>query len=250
MRPTYIGLGPPRTGTSSIHNALAYHPEIETAFNKELNWFNSEDWECSQANLAKYQSHWRDVRKEVRGEITPDYILYPDRILGVYPDIKYFITWREPIERLISHIALDITWLERLDLRNDNMTEDQANELRERIKDKESLGFDQRYIEKFEQAVQNYNFWLYPAVELGHPRQLKLWQKLLPTGQLKIIKFEELIDPVQQPEIINDLYRFLGTKTVINLHKQSKFFDANKSHIKLTLNDKTIDILKEYYEYE
>ena len=204
MRPTYIGLGPPRTGTTSIHNALAYHPEIETAQGKELHWFNKDDWEPNSRNLAKYQSNWRDITLEIRGEITPNYILYPNRILEVYPDIKYFISWRDPIERLISQISLDITWLERLDLRNDNMTEDQVNELRERIRDKESPGFKERYIEKFEQAIQNYNFWLYPNIRLGHPQILTMWQKLLPAEQLKIIKFEDLTNADSQTDVIND----------------------------------------------
>ena len=249
MRPTYIGLGPPRTGTTSIHNALRYHPEIDTARGKELHWFDKEDWEPTPRNLALYQSNWQDLTREIRGEITPNYISYPGRLLKVYPDIKYFISWRDPIERLISQISLDITWLERLEIRQSTDTQDKIDSLVDRLRDKNTPGFALRYIEKFEQAVQNYNFWLYPTIELGHPRLLAMWQKLLPPEQLQIIKFEELIDPLSQTQVINNLYRFLGTKTVINPQslKELKFFDANKSHIKVSLGDKTIDILKEYY---
>jgi len=249
MRPTYIGLGPPRTGTTSIHNALRYHPEIDTARGKELHWFDKEEWEPDSRNLALYQSNWQYLTREIRGEITPNYILYPENLLQVYPDIKYFISWRDPIERLISQISLDITWLERLEIRHDGVTLDQIDSMADRIKDKDAPGFALRYIEKFEQAVQNYNFWLYPAIDLGHTRLLSMWQKLLPPEQLQIIKFEELIDPRSQPEVINNLYRFLGTKTVINPQslKSSKFFDANKSRISVVLSEKTIDILKEYY---
>ena len=249
MRPTYIGLGPPRTGTTSIHNALRYHPEIDTGQIKELHWFDSESWTDSKADLAKYQHHWCDITLEIRGEITPNYILYPSRILATYPDIKYFISWREPVERLISQLSLDITWLERLEIRHDNMTTDQIDKMKDLIRDKESPGFKERYIEKFEQAIQNYNFWLYPSIRLGHPRLLTMWQKLLPPEQLKIIKFEDLTNADSLTDVINDLYRFLGTKTVINSHslKSSKLFDANKSRILVTLSDKTIDILKEYY---
>ncbi len=88
-------------------------------------------------------------------------------------------------------------------------------------------------------------------MELGHPRLLAMWQKLLPPEQLQIIKFEELTDSHGQKEVINNLYRFLGTKTVINPQslKESKFFNANnKSRVNVTLDDKTIDILKEYYD--
>jgi hypothetical protein len=249
MRPTYIGLGPPRTGTTSIHNALRYHPEIETARSKELRWFDKEEWEHNSRNLAKYQNNWQDITREIRGEITPNYILYPEKLLKVYPDIKYFISWRDPIERLISQISLDITWLERLEIRHDGVTLDQIDSMADRIKDKDTPGFALRYIEKFEQAVQNYNFWLYPAIDLGHTRLLSMWQKLLPPEQLQIIKFEELIDPRSQTEVINNLYRFLGAKTVINPQslKESKFFNANKSRVSVTLGEKTIDILKEYY---
>jgi len=226
-----------------------YHPEIEAARGKELHWFDQAAWEPTPRNLALYQSNWHDLTREIRGEITPNYILYPERILGVYPDIKYFISWRDPIERLISQISLDITWLERLEIRYDGITQDQIDSLVDRLREKNTPGFALRYIEKFEQAVQNYNFWLYPNIETGHPRQLKLWQKLLPPEQLQIIKFEELTDTNKQTEVINDLYRFLGTTTVINSHslKSSKFFNANKSAINVTLSDKTIDILKEYY---
>jgi len=227
------------------------HPEIDTARGKELHWFDKEDWEPTPRNLALYQSNWQDLTREIRGEITPNYILYPERILGVYPDIKYFISWRDPIERLISQLSLDITWLERLEIRYDGITQDQIDSLVDRLREKNTPGFALRYIEKFEQAVQNYNFWLYPNIELGHPRLLAMWQKLLPPEQLQIIKFEELTDPHGQTQVINNLYRFLGTKTVINPQslKESKFFNANnKSRVNVTLDDKTIDILKEYYD--
>ena len=46
----------------------------------------------------------------------------------------------------------------------------------------------------------------HPEIDLGHTQLLSMWQKLLPTEQLQIIKFEELIDPRSQTEVINNLY--------------------------------------------
>ena len=102
MPPQFLGIGPPRTGSTTLWACLRMHPDIEMPEAKELHWFDQPTWNPAQ-NKA-YERNWRT--NKVRGEISPDYCLYTDRIFQVYPDIKLIMTTREPVERFLSAMVL------------------------------------------------------------------------------------------------------------------------------------------------
>ena len=103
MKPDFLGIGPPRTGTTTLWACLRYHPDIEIPERKELHWFSSTDW--SLAQKSSYETNWRT--NLVKGEITPTYLDHIDRIVSVYPDIKLILTTREPVDRFLSSIVLN-----------------------------------------------------------------------------------------------------------------------------------------------
>jgi hypothetical protein len=101
--PTFIGIGPGRTGTSMIYEAFLAHPQICMARNtKETNYFNREyargpEW---------YTAFFSDCTGAgATGEISNTYIydpLVPARIAADLPQVKLFTILRNPFARLQS----------------------------------------------------------------------------------------------------------------------------------------------------
>lgn len=103
MQPDFLGIGPPRTGTTTLWACLRLHPDIEISERKELHWFSSPTWTLGQKR--SYENNWRT--NLVKGEITPTYLEYLDRIVDTYPKIKLILTVRNPVDRFLSSIVLN-----------------------------------------------------------------------------------------------------------------------------------------------
>lgn len=103
MQPDFLGIGPPRTGTTTLWACLRLHPDIEIAERKELHWFSSPTWSLGQKR--NYEKHWKT--NLVKGEITPTYLNYIAKIVSTYPDIKLILTKRDPVDRFLSSIVLN-----------------------------------------------------------------------------------------------------------------------------------------------
>lgn len=101
--PTFIVLGPGRSGTSWIYEALAAHPEVFTAKGTketlffDFNYERGEEW---------YLSFFKGCRgKKAVGEVSNNYIYHreiPERIKRLAPDCTLICCFRNPIDRLIS----------------------------------------------------------------------------------------------------------------------------------------------------
>lgn len=98
--PSFLVLGPPRTGTSWLHKILAPHvalpsPSKETRF-FDLHFHRGLDW---------YRWHFPRSRHQHMAEIAPTYFASPNargRIAAVIPETKLIITLRHPVERVLS----------------------------------------------------------------------------------------------------------------------------------------------------
>ena len=110
----FLGIGPPKAGTTWLGHMLERHPEICMSEPKEVNYFNdSLSFNKSQTSTNYhrgeqwYATHFRHCQKnKLKGEITPRYILdpvVPQRIKDHNPDIKLIVCLRSPYDRIISH---------------------------------------------------------------------------------------------------------------------------------------------------
>ncbi len=98
--PTFIGVGPPRTGTTWLHEALAGHANLPR-YNKETRFF------CT--NYAKgtawYVRHFAPSGELIRGEVCPTYFCSTparERIAELIPKAKIICSFREPVGRIYS----------------------------------------------------------------------------------------------------------------------------------------------------
>lgn len=100
--PDFIGVGPPRTATTWLHEALKGHVGLPEDI-KETNFFLFE----YDKGIEWYASLFRNSPAGVPiGEFSPNYFVVPEvreRIAAAIPDCKIIITLRDPVERLYSH---------------------------------------------------------------------------------------------------------------------------------------------------
>ena len=115
-------VGAAKSATTSFHDYLSQHPEINMSSVKEPNFFSSE--EVSNDNLyyrgaplvksiEDYESLFiqKDILK-IWGESSVSYLFYPDvanRLKEYNVESKVLIFLRNPIQRAFSHYLMDFT---------------------------------------------------------------------------------------------------------------------------------------------
>lgn len=107
----FIIIGAMKSGTTTLHDNLCEHPDIEMTNFKEPNFFNKyyskgEGWYLKKFNNDKTTSYF--------GDATPAYSwrhVYPSTAQNLHsfkPDVKLIYIVRDPIDRIISHLQHDI----------------------------------------------------------------------------------------------------------------------------------------------
>ena len=103
--PDFIAVGPPRTGTSWLHRAIAANVGRPRGL-KETKYFT----ENYDKGLDWYSAFFRDYPSDLRiAEICPQYFAFDEareRIRHHIPDCRIICTLRDPVERLYSHWRL------------------------------------------------------------------------------------------------------------------------------------------------
>src|SRR5271154_456968 len=103
--PDFIGIGPPRTGTTWLYEVLKGHVGLPQRI-KEIQFFK---WHYEQG-LPWYASHFRNCPPGLPvGEICPVYFNFAqarERIASDLPECKIVCSVRDPVERLYSHYRM------------------------------------------------------------------------------------------------------------------------------------------------
>jgi hypothetical protein len=114
--PTFFIIGAPKAGTTSLHQYLDQHPEIQMSAIKEPRFFagpeNGFPYPPDKVNtLAEYELLF-DPAIAVRGESSTDYAAHPrregapERIKQMVPGGQFIYMVRDPIARSISHYKM------------------------------------------------------------------------------------------------------------------------------------------------
>src|ERR1700741_5475445 len=100
--PSFFVIGPPRTGTSWLHQVLGQHIILPDEV-KETRFFDTHfhrgmDW---------YRAHFRPSDKNaIAGEVAPTYFissLARERLARPVPEARIVCIFRDPVERIFSH---------------------------------------------------------------------------------------------------------------------------------------------------
>jgi hypothetical protein len=115
--PDFLIIGAQKCGTTSLRAALARHPAVRLAYNREVHYFDSN----YHRGLAWYRTHFPTNRERARvvaergefltGEKTPSYLICPDapaRVRQLLPDVKLVVLVRDPLARALSQYHMRV----------------------------------------------------------------------------------------------------------------------------------------------
>ncbi|MCH7562943.1 MAG: sulfotransferase [Gemmatimonadetes bacterium] len=182
MLPNFIGIGAPRSGTTWLFHCLRDHRDVFVAECKETNFFV---YDTIEGRLAEYEAHFQARKNEKAvGEISPRYLNSPlvaERIRSLVPDVRLFVSLRDPVEQVYSHY-----WhLSRQNFHQWDRT---------------------RVPQSFEDALDQYeDKLLQPAL---YAEQLRRWLAHFPADQLYVMVYDDL--RARPESVIRDLYQHLG----------------------------------------
>jgi hypothetical protein len=104
--PTFLILGAPKCGTTALHHALARHPDVFMAPDKDPLFFEL-DAEYERGPEAYWKRHFAAWRGEAAvGEARPTKLMLPyvpDRVRHSFPDVRLVAILRDPADRAFSH---------------------------------------------------------------------------------------------------------------------------------------------------
>ena len=203
--PDFLILGAQRSGTTSLYNYLASHPDLTASLAKEPQYFSTK-WSKSE---TWYRAHFRGVRssgavgdhgRPLAFEATPYYLFHPlaaARAARVVPQAKLIALLRHPVERALSHYEHNAArGLERLSF------EEAVEREPERL-----AGEAQRMLDDPGYVSRAHR--LYSYVARGcYAEQLENWMVWFPAEQFLVLRSEDFY--THTDEIYADVLKFLG----------------------------------------
>lgn len=104
--PNLVIIGAMKCGTTSLHQYLNLHPQIQMSELKELDFFvEDKNWKLG---VDWYRSQF-PASVDILGESSPNYTKYPffsgvpERMHQLIPDAKLIYLVRDPVRRVLSH---------------------------------------------------------------------------------------------------------------------------------------------------
>lgn len=101
--PTFLIIGAPKSGTTSLAAYLAEHPDVFMAPQKEVHFFD----QFFNKGVEWYRDQFRDSANEhAVGEASPTYLDSPramTRMAQILPDAKLVAVLRNPVDQAYSH---------------------------------------------------------------------------------------------------------------------------------------------------
>lgn len=198
--PDFLIIGAAKAGSTSLYDYLVEHPAIETAFRKEVHYFDQnlgmgENW---------YRAHFplksRMTGGRITGEATPYYCFHPavPALAGrLLPEAKLLFILRDPIARAYSHYQQNL----RRGLETLSFAEAVAAEPGRLAEPQAKLKAGEVDYDETHQHLSYVTRGLYAD-------QLTAWLQHYPAERIHVLFTEELAtdpDPVLQPVL-----RFLG----------------------------------------
>jgi len=104
--PDFVVIGGKKCGTIFLYHLLTQHPLVERAAGKEVHFFNrSFDEGIEWYRRCFPTPRWKDGRRSITGEATPEYLhhpLAPERMAKVIPQARLIVLLRNPVDRAYS----------------------------------------------------------------------------------------------------------------------------------------------------
>ncbi len=227
--PNFIIIGAQKSGTTSLENYIAQHPQVIPAIKKETHfWYRDFD-----KGINWYLAHFPPIPKSenfITGEATPNYLenyQSAERIYNVFPEVKLLVILRNPVDRTFSQYNhwIRLNWEER--------------------SFETAINSELEILRKNPEKPQgDKNYWQQPGNYIGrgiYVEFLKKWLAVFPREQILILKGENLY---QKPvETMKEVFQFLGLPE----HQLPEYRKLNPGNYS-PINDKIRHKLSEYFQ--
>ena len=200
--PSVLLIGAQRSGSTSLFNYLAQHPDVRVPLGKEIHYFDLH----YARGLTWYQGRFPYRHRLGAGRLTldasPYYLLHPlapQRAAELLPEVKLIALLRHPVERAVSHYQHEVRG-GRESLSLPDALEAEAER---------TAGEEERVAR--EPGYYSYAHHRYTYQRRGiYLDQLQRWVRQYDRSQLLIMQSERLFrDPVGATA---DVHRFLGLR--------------------------------------
>ncbi len=201
--PSFIIIGSQKSGTTSLYNYLAQHPNVEPAFQKELHFFSkyySNGFSWYRSNFPFYKQSF------ITGEASPNYIFCPyspQRMFEALPSVKLIVLLRNPVDRAYSHYhhkLRGLQWIKNPSVEILSFEEEIAKEA-------ERLRLPLEQIARGEEYSDAYIRFSYLSKGIYLP-QLLNWSKFFSKEQLLVLESETFF--TETSKMFASVLEFLG----------------------------------------
>lgn len=205
-QPTFLILGAPKCGTTSLHTLLSRHPDVFMAPSKDPLFFEL-NAEYRQGPAAYWERYFRDWKGEQAiGEARPTKLMLPyvpDRVRRCLPDARLIAILRDPADRVFSHWWMRrCNGLEGLELDEALRRNAAAIDAGRSFEGESGAARWREHLDDPAGMAPVYLEYGYYAAQLEH------WGERFDRARIKIVFFEDLrLDP---EAVLEDLLGFVG----------------------------------------
>ena len=237
--PDFIIFGVSRSGTTSLYQYLAQHPNIEPCVVKEPRYFDMYYERGINWYKMNFPSSWQKFvftkfkhKKFVTGEASGAYLQNPHtpkRIHKLNPDMKLILLLRNPVDRAFSHYKRKVkNGTEKLSF------EEVIEQEQSRIEgEQEKMKNDEKYYSSIYHSLAYLTTGMYA-------KRLKRWLKYFSMKQILVLENGEFLEDPEK--IYNQAIKFLD----LPKWKLSKYKKFSKQQLSMDMNPKTRERLLEY----
>ncbi len=198
--PAALIIGAQRSGTTSLFNYLAQHPNVLPPLGKEIHYFDLHYSRGVRWYRGRFPFSHRLRRRAVTIDASPYYLMHPlapERSAQLLPDVKLVAVLRNPVERAFSHYQHEV------------------RDGRESLSFAEAIDREPARLAGEEERIRrepgyySYNHHRYSYTRRGlYLEQLRRWVQHFPRSQLLVLQSEWLFrDPAAASSAV---YDFLG----------------------------------------
>tara|TARA_Y100000994_G_scaffold77831_1_gene64280 strand:- start:122 stop:1030 length:909 start_codon:yes stop_codon:yes gene_type:complete len=191
--PNFFVVGSQKSGTTTIHDLLIQNRKISLPEYKETHFF-SRDY---AKGLNWYLDQFIDTKYDIRGEVDPSYIFFPNTYKNIKSTInepiKFIFIFRKPIDRSYSHYMMsysrgyeNLSFIDALDLEKDRLD-----------KDKNLFSFS------------NHSYLL----RSQYSDQILEFYKYFKDSKALFLKFDNLLNEKKRENMYNEICQFLNIES-------------------------------------
>lgn len=224
--PDFIIIGVQKGGTTSLFQYLGQHPEILPPKEKELAYFAWNQSKGLNWYLKKFPKKTEKADR-LTFEGTPAYIYLkkaPKLISKLFPDIKFILLLRDPVERAYSHWQFyhesKFVREQQPHLKDNRSFEDAIND----ELGKEKISWHSRYLDRGK-----------------YVQQIRNWYRYFEKDQILILESKTFKE--KPKDTLQQVTQFLG---ISNYYEKYSFEEKGEEGLKKTVDERNGEILRKY----